>query len=128
VEPEQASPAVQALPSSQEPLSTTVVFADAESLPGVGSVDALETALLPVSVDPFPAHPMTLTTMLRLAEALAARDAAAQETAPVPPTAGVEQLQPAGALIETKVVFRGVDVATWTFDVPPGPLFRTPSE
>ena len=117
---------MQALPSSHEPLSTTVVFADAALFDVVGSVLAVETATLPVTVVPFPAHQPIFTIIVKLAVAPDPSVAAVQLTAPVPPTAGVEQVQPARALIETNVVFTGTDVVSWTVDAVPGPLFVTP--
>jgi hypothetical protein len=50
---------------------------------------------------------------------------AEQLTAPVPPTGGAEQDQPAGAETETNVVFGGVDVAMAGLVAVEGPLFVT---
>jgi hypothetical protein len=60
--------------------------------------------------------------MLNVAEVLAARVAAVQLIEPVPPKLGAVQLQPEGALIDTKYVFVGVLSLSTTFWASEGPL------
>jgi hypothetical protein len=65
----------------------------------------------------------TLTTTMMAADVLAAKLGSVQDMFPVDPTAGVVQVQPAGAETEAKVVLVGT--ASWkeTVVAAEGPLF-----
>src|SRR5438270_3660360 len=67
----------------------------------------------------------TFTTTMMSAEAPEARFGSVQLTFPVPPTAGVVQVQPTGADTEAKVVFAGVASVKLTPEAALGPLFVT---
>ena len=115
------------MPSSHRPLSIVVVPAEAALFARFASLIALVAVALTAIAVPLPAHQSILTFIVKFAEVSAARADPAHVTWPVAPVAGVWQLQPAGALIEMKKVPAGVDVASWTPDAVPGPLFVTPS-
>jgi hypothetical protein len=67
----------------------------------------------------------TLTTTTMFAEAPTARLGSVQVTFPVEPTAGVVQVQPAGAKTDWNVVFSGVASVKLTVVAAAGPLFVT---
>jgi|ERR1700677_19835 hypothetical protein len=67
----------------------------------------------------------TFTTTIMLADAPEARLASVQVTVPVAPTAGVVQVQPAGAEIDAKVVLVGTTSVKTAFVELAGPLFVT---
>lgn len=67
----------------------------------------------------------TLTTTMMFAEAFTARLVAVQVMVPVAPTAGVVQLQPAGAEIDAKVAFAGTASVKVKLEAAPGPLSVT---
>ena len=125
VPPAQASLVVQALPSLQAPVSVTVVVAFAELLPGVGSgVPLLAEAVFEMTV-PLPAHCEIRTTIVNPARTGEDSEAMLHDMVPVPPTDGVEQLQPLGAAIERNVVPAGVTSLSCTLVAASGPLFVT---
>ena len=62
------------------------------------------------------------TTTMMFADALRARLGLVQVTLPVPPTAGVVQVQPAGAETEANVVLAGTGSRKLTPLAAPGPL------
>ena len=99
----------------------TVVITDVLLLADVGSlvVDETEDAAV---IDGTITVGATLTTTIMSAELPEARDDAVQLTLPVPPTAGVVQVQPAGAETEAKVVFGGVASRKAGAAAAPGPL------
>jgi hypothetical protein len=70
-----------------------------------------------------PFSSVTWTTSVKGADAAAASVPVVQLTVPVPPTAGVEQLHPAGVLRETNVVPEGTASDSVTFWDGDGPLF-----
>ena len=89
----------------------TVTDALAELFAEFGSVPVSETVAVLVIVDPPGAAAMTVTTIVKLpvVELAAMFPLAVQTIDPVPPTAGtVPQVQPAGGVAETNVVFAGV--------------------
>jgi len=103
----------------------TLVVAVALLLPGVGSVVvAPMVAVSVITVLPF-AELLTLTTRVNGAVPALASDALVAVTVPVPPTAGVDGVQPAGALNETKVVLAGTASLSVTLAASLGPLFAT---
>ena len=67
----------------------------------------------------------TFTTTIILAEAPEAKLASVQVTVPVAPTAGVVQIQPAGAEMDAKVVLVGTTSVKVAFVELAGPLFVT---
>jgi hypothetical protein len=67
----------------------------------------------------------TFTTTIMLEDAPEAKLASVQVTVPVAPTAGVVQVQPAGAEIEANVVFVGTTSVKVAFVELAGPLFVT---
>src|SRR4029077_18653300 len=98
--------------------------AEAELLSMLGSLLELDTeAVLPT--EPLPMHVFTRTTIVMVAGAPAASVVAVQETVPVPPTAGVEQFHPAGAVTDWNVVWAGVGSTSCTPVAEAGPLFVT---
>ncbi len=103
----------------------TVVVAVAALSVESGSVVALETFAVFEIVAPFAAFAFTLTTSVNVPDAFAAMLAFEQEIVPVPPTAGVEQLKPAGLASETKVVFVGTASVSVTLVALLGPVFVT---
>ena len=103
----------------------TVVVAVALSLAAFGSGVVLVTvAVLEMNVPAATPAP-TSTTSVKVALAPAARVGRVQVTGPVPPTAGVVQLKPAGAVSETKVVPAGRVSARLTAWASLGPVLVT---
>ena len=84
----------------------TVVLAVAELFPDTGSSAEVTAAVFAIT-DPPAVAAFTFTTSVKAALALAGKVAIEQLTEPVPPTAGVVQLQPAGELRDTNVVLAG---------------------
>src|SRR4051812_12897329 len=99
----------------------TVVVVEAVLLPGVGSVvaDAAVTLALIVPV----ADGSSFTTTVKAAEPPETKVAREKVTVPVPPTAGVEALHPAGVTTETNVVPAGVAIETVAVWASLGPAF-----
>ena len=81
------------------------------------------TAVL-VMVEPFGVPLPTLTTTVKLAGAPVGKSGFVAVMVPVPPTAGVVVDQPAGAVIDTNVVFGGRESVTETFEALLGPPFE----
>lgn len=69
---------------------------------------------------------LTLTTRVNAALAPLASDGLLAVTVPVPPTAGVAVVHPAGAVNETNVVFAGTVSFSVAVDAAEGPAFVTP--
>jgi hypothetical protein len=87
--------------------AATVVDAEAELLAGFGSdVDEVAEAVF-VMVVPPATFASTFTTSVKVAVPPAAKVGLVAVMFPVPPTAGVVVVQPAGAVNETKVVLAG---------------------
>src|SRR3989441_1259521 len=84
----------------------TVAVAVAELLAGLGSEVDAELTVAVLEIVPL-AMELTWTTMVNVAVAPLASDAAVQLTVPVEPTAGVVQVQPAGCVSDRKVVCAG---------------------
>ena len=107
----------------------TVALAVLVLLYAIGSVDNDDTCALAVSVVPFGTVGPTLVTTANVADEPAVSPAATHEIAPVPPTAGVVQLQPAGATIDWNVKFppAGIAVVKNGLVASAGPLFITTS-
>src|SRR3954471_22069535 len=101
-----------------------VVVVDALLLPGVGSVVA-DAAVAVAEMTPVAAA-LVWTTTVKVAEPPAANVARENVTVPVPPTAGVEALQPAGVTTETNVVLAGVAIETVAVWASLGPAFVAP--
>src|SRR5215212_2341463 len=85
----------------------TVVVAVPVLLPELGSGVVVVAVAEFVMVEPFGTLAPTLTTMVKLGVAPAATVALVKVTVPVPPIAGAEVAQPAGAAAETNVVPAG---------------------
>src|SRR5205809_2479077 len=93
-----------------------VVVAVALLLPGVTSVVALETDAVLLSVVPLAVVALTLTISVNVAVAAGVIVAIVDWSVPVPPTGGVVEVQVAGAVNETNVVFAGMaslSVTVW---------------
>jgi prephenate dehydrogenase len=90
----------------------------------VGSIVVAVTEELAVIV-PAATAGATLTTTIMSAEVPAASDGSVQFTVPVPPTAGVVQVQPAGARTDWNVVLVGVASVKLAPAAAAGPLFVT---
>jgi len=84
----------------------TVVVAVAELFPATGSSVDVTLAVL-LTIVPFGVAAFTFTTSVKDPLPLAGRVAMVQLTVPVPPTAGVVQVHPAGDVRDTNVVFAG---------------------
>jgi hypothetical protein len=84
----------------------TVVVAVAELFPATGSSADVTFAVL-LTIVPFGVAAFTFTTSVKDPLPFAGSVAMVQFTVPVPPTAGVVQLHPAGDVSETNVVFAG---------------------
>jgi len=93
------------MPTSPEPAATTVAVTLAVLFGVYGSVVLLATLGVAVMVVPTDAPALTFTTTDgQVSVVPEARDAAEQLMVPVPPAAGVMQVQPAGgAPIDTNV-------------------------
>src|SRR5439155_1115602 len=100
----------------------TVVVAVDVLLPGVGSVVLLETFAVLDKVEPLASLALTLTTRVKVALAPAARVAAVVVTVPVPPTVGVVDVKPTGAVKDTKVVPVGTASVSATLCASLGPV------
>src|SRR4029450_1331075 len=84
----------------------TVVVAVAELFPAAGSsVDVMLAVLL--TIVPLGVAAFTFTTSAKAPLPFAGSVAMVQFTVPVPPTAGVVQVHPAGDVRDTNVVFAG---------------------
>src|SRR3990170_1966830 len=109
-------------------VSPTVVVVVAELLVLEGSaVDEVTFAVLVMMV-PFGVAAFTFTTRVNEALASSARLGLLQLTAPVPPTEGVEQLQPAAVVRDTNVVLVGVVSESDALVAVAGPPLVTPIE
>src|SRR5215813_878610 len=86
----------------------TLVIATPVLLARFDSTDVVAPVALFVIVVPEGALALTLTTIVNMADSATATLAFEKRTLPVPPTAGVVDAQPAGAVAETKVVLAGV--------------------
>jgi hypothetical protein len=119
-------PPTPSLPGVGQVLAAaTVVVAEAELLPGTGSTIVLETEALFVIVEPAVAPASTRTLRVAAESWPEGREARVQETLPVPPTAGVVQLQPPGVETERKVVLVGTASVSVTTSAVAGPLLVT---
>lgn len=98
-------------------MTVAVLFAKFGSLvPEVTS--STSTICVPLVV-PFP----TCTTTVKLTFPPLAKSGFVQDIVPVPPTAGVAQVQPATLLIDSKTVFAGMPSLKTTLTASSGPLF-----
>src|SRR5215212_6871750 len=100
----------------------TVVDVVALSEPGLGSVVAELTVAVFVNAVPADLVPTDSATTGKAALP-GAKDPIVQSTVPLAPTAGVEQLHPGGALLETKVVPAGSGSMTCADAAFAGPAF-----
>jgi hypothetical protein len=103
----------------------TIVIMPAELFDVSGSVVLELTSAIKVMALPGDVLALTLTTKVNVALAPEARLAFEQLICPVPPTAGVVQLHPGGALNDWNVVFAGT--APWSVGLiaASGPPFIT---
>jgi hypothetical protein len=100
----------------------TVVLAVALSLPGLGSVvEDVTVAVFEITVPPA-TDALTLTTSGKVRLLPAVKVVIVQLMVPVPPTAGIIQVQPAGGVNEEKVVPEGNVSCMLTLLAFPGPL------
>ncbi len=103
-------------------VAPTLVTTVALLLAMIGSItDELTTAVLLIVV-PFATPVFTLTTNVKLLEDNPARFTSVHTTLPALPTLGTWQLQPAGVVSETKVVFVGADTTIVALSAALGPL------
>ena len=103
----------------------TVVVAVAELFPATGSSVDVTLAVLLTTV-PLGVAAFTFTTSVKDPLPFAGSVAMVQFTVPVPPTAGVVQLHPAGDVSETNVVFAGRVSESATVVAPAAVRFVTP--
>src|SRR4051812_28978314 len=94
--------------TSPEPEATTVAETLAVLLGRYGSRELLATDGVAVMTVPAAVPALTFTESGMLTEAPEASVEPLQLMTPVPPTAGVIQVQPAGGVIDWNVVFGGV--------------------
>src|SRR5437763_13761760 len=94
--------------TSAVPAATTVAVTLAMLFGVYGSGVLLPTLGVAVMVVPAAVPALALRISGMLTEAPAANDELLQEMGPVPPIAGVMQVQPAGGVMPWKVVFGGV--------------------
>jgi hypothetical protein len=111
--------------SSPPAVVPTTVLADAVLLAGFGSLteeftDAVSVITVPLAVELF-----TFTTSVKELELTPGMSTLLQTTLPVPPGPGVRQVQPAGAVIDTKVVFAGMVATRLALSAALGPLLVT---
>jgi hypothetical protein len=90
-----------------------------------GSIADELTDTVPVITVPFAVALLTFTTSVNVPMVNPAMLALVQTTLPVPPTGGLRQLHPAGAAIDTNVVFVGTTATTVALSAALGPLFVT---
>src|SRR5271169_4250497 len=103
----------------------TTVEAVAVLLAALGSlVDELAVAVSVITV-PFAVPGFTLTTIEKVAAVLPAWLNVVQISLPVPPGPGPMQVQPAGADMETRVVFAGMVSTKVELSAALGPLLVT---
>jgi hypothetical protein len=112
------------LVTARSAAAATVVVAVAVLLAAFGSVVADPTAAEFAIVLPFATEGLTRTTKVKVAEAPFAKEPVVAVTFPVPPTAGVVAVQPAGALSETNVVFAGTESLSDTLAALDGPALE----
>jgi hypothetical protein len=101
----------------------TSVLTVVELLAALGSLVAEDTEEVAAMVVPSAVAALTLTITLMFATEPAARLGFVQETLPVPPTAGVVHVQPAGTETAWNVVLAGVASRKVTVAAAAGPLF-----
>src|SRR5690242_3919224 len=107
-------------------LTCTAVVAVAVLLAGVGSVVALPAVAELVMVVPFAVFELTLTTIVKTDEPPATSEGFVNISVPVPPTAVLSvRAQPAGVVVDTKVVLAGIASFSVTDWASLGPLFCT---
>src|SRR5689334_15736519 len=99
----------------------TVVVVLAESSEESLSKVELDTVAVSVIREPGDAAASTVTTRVNTSLAPAASTGLPQFTDPVPPTAGVVQLQPAGEVSEVNVVLAGIESVSAAPDAASGP-------
>jgi len=111
--------------SPPEPLRMTVVVTLALFPAVLDSGEVVRTVAVSL-VDDAVGVEFTLTFKVKLAVAFGERDRKVAFTVPVPPTAGVDRIQPAGAVKDSKVVWTGTGSVRVTFKalLSPLPLFR----
>lgn len=111
--------------SAPELAEPTVVVAVAELLEVEGSFVEEDTLAVFVMTLPLGVTGFTFTTNVKDELASSAMLGSAQLTGPVPPTDGIEQVQPGAPLKETNVVFDGVASENVTLVAVVGPPFAT---
>ena len=111
--------------SSAPAVVPTTVDAEAVLLVEFGSVTDELTVAVSVITVPFAVPEFTFTIIEKVAAVPPAMLRSVQTTLPVPPPAGVTQLQPAGAATETNVVFAGTASTSVALSAALGPLLVT---
>jgi hypothetical protein len=107
------------------PVPPTVVVAVALLLAVDDSAVGVVTVAVFVIIVPAATPPLTVTTSVKVAGAPGATRVSVAVTVPVPPTAGVEAIQPPGAVNEANVVFAGTVSDSETLAADAVPLFVT---
>src|SRR5216684_2975152 len=108
--------------SSATAVVPTTVDAVALLLVEFGSLTDELTVAVSVITVPFAVPAFTFTIIEKLATVLPNMFNVVQRTLPVPPAAGVKQVQPAGADMETKTVFAGTASTSVALSAALGPL------
>jgi hypothetical protein len=107
------------------PVVPTIVVVVAVLFAELGSLAEDATDAVPVITVPFAVPLFTLTTRVNVPEVKPGMLAFVQTTLPVPPSPGLRQLQPAGAAIDTSVVFVGIAATRVALSAALGPLLVT---
>ena len=103
----------------------TIVDAEALLFAEFGSLTDEFTVAVSVTTVPFAVPVFTFTIIEKVAAVLPAMLRFVHTTLPVPPMAGVTQVQPAGAARETNVVFAGTASTSVVLSAALGPLLVT---
>src|SRR5580658_354606 len=111
--------------SSPPAVVPTTVVAVALLLLELGSLVAELAVAVSATRVPFAVPTFTFTTIEKLAVVLPAMLNVVHTTLPVPPLPGVVQVQPAGAVMETRVVLAGMASTKVTLSAALGPLSVT---
>src|SRR5438046_1572165 len=108
------------MPTTAEVTTGVVTVAEWGLVESVG----LDTVAVSVMFVPLAVLELTWTTMVKVAEAPAARVGAVPLIVPVPPTGGLVNVKvtPLFWLSDTKVVLAGMLSESWTFWASEGPL------
>src|SRR6266446_1222543 len=107
------------------PVEPTIVLTVAVLFEEFGSMADEPTDTVPVMTVPFAVPLVTFTTRVNVPDVNPGMLALVQTTLPVAPREVFRQLHPAGAAIDTRVVFEGIAATTVALSAALGPLLVT---